>query len=348
MPIMITGHVVDRRTDHPAADLHIELRDREALEGRPLATSLEHTNVDGFFQFEATEHLLARLREGNSSGLFLRFIHDGWDKPIEVDVGDVGWRMEVERPHVEVQVDLPSDDDPTRHVAGQVVSRQDGRPILGVIVKAFDANLRSEEPLGERTTDERGTYRIPDPAEQFSQGDNDRADLIIRVFDSAGNELGASDVTYNAPAEAIIDLVVEPLPKTESSEYEHLVADITPHLEGVPLADLTDDHLAFLAAKTGVERNRLEELRQAAQISRQTDLPIEVLYAFARHDIPLDLKSLLSSDLDTLRGLLETSIKRRIIPNCQDRIRPRRMLDFHTGACRGRMAAEPQWHLSAD
>ena len=55
MPTLITGHVFNRRTDRPVADLHIELRDREALVGGLLATSLEHTNVDGFFQFEATE-----------------------------------------------------------------------------------------------------------------------------------------------------------------------------------------------------------------------------------------------------------------------------------------------------
>src|SRR5467141_58493 len=101
MPTLITGHIFNRRTDRPVADLHIELRDREeVLVGGLLATSLEHTNVDGFFQFEATKYLLARLRDGKSSGLFLRLIHYGWDAPIEVDVGAVGRRMDGERPQV--------------------------------------------------------------------------------------------------------------------------------------------------------------------------------------------------------------------------------------------------------
>jgi hypothetical protein len=198
-------------------------------------------------------------------------------------------------------------------VKGQIRDK-DGNPVTALLVKAFDVDLRSEEPLGEATTDERGFYKITYTADQFSHGDNDRANLIIRAFDSKGNELGASEVTYNAPAEATIDLVVEPLPETESSEYELLLAEITPLLEGVALADLTDDNIAFLTGKTGVERKRLEELRQAAQLSHQTDLPGEVFYAFACYDLPLDLRSLLSSDAATLRGTLETAIRRRVVP----------------------------------
>jgi hypothetical protein len=198
-------------------------------------------------------------------------------------------------------------------VKGQIRDKN-GNPATALLVKAFDIDLRSEELLGEKTADERGFYQIIYTADQFSHGDNDRANLIIRAFDSKGNELGASEVTYNAPAEATIDLVVELIPKTESSEYEQLLAEITPLLEGVALADLTDDNIAFLTGKTGVERKRLDELRQAAQLSRHTYLPIEVFYAFARYNLPLDLRSLLSSDPATLRGTIETAIRRRVVP----------------------------------
>jgi 5-hydroxyisourate hydrolase-like protein (transthyretin family) len=76
-----------------------------------------------------------------------------------------------------------------------VVKRQirdkDGSPAASLMVKAFDKNLDGEELLSETTTDEGGAYQITYMVEQFSHDDNDRADLIVRVFDKeASGEFG--------------------------------------------------------------------------------------------------------------------------------------------------------------
>jgi hypothetical protein len=71
------------------------------------------------------------------------------------------------------------------------IHQKDGSPVASLMVKAFDTNLRSEELLGETTTDECGAYQSLYTAEQFSHGGNDRADLIVRAFDKeASGEFG--------------------------------------------------------------------------------------------------------------------------------------------------------------
>jgi hypothetical protein len=66
-------------------------------------------------------------------------------------------------------------------VRGQVLQAR-GLPLAGVVVRAFDRDLRSEQLLGQHSTDAAGHYAIPYSREQFRRAEKERADLVLRLF----------------------------------------------------------------------------------------------------------------------------------------------------------------------
>jgi peptidoglycan hydrolase-like protein with peptidoglycan-binding domain len=76
-------------------------------------------------------------------------------------------------------------------VRGQV-RQPDGSPFASALVRAFDMDLRSEELLGEVTTDEAGRYEITYTAEQFRRAEKDSADLYVRVYNLPAKECTGS------------------------------------------------------------------------------------------------------------------------------------------------------------
>ena len=195
------------------------------------------------------------------------------------------------------------------------VSKQDGTLLKGNIVRAFDKDLRHEQLLGETITDQDGHYEITYTAEQFRRSEKRTADLIVRVFNADGKQLGASDILFNAPAVATVDLIVTLPGEKQLSEYEQLVEELLPLLESVHLSELTDEDVAFLVGETGSDRQHLEFLRQGAKLSLQTHVPTAVFYGFARQGLPLDKESLLSLDPGTWLRALKTAIAQHIIPS---------------------------------
>src|SRR5262245_22021492 len=145
-----------------------------------------------------------------------------------------------------------------RLVQGQIKQTNGASPV-SLTVRAFNTNLPSlkargldEQRLGEATTDGTGHYQISFAGDEVRQGPEVKLnpDLLIRVFDG-DTLLGESGVLFNAPAEATIDLT---LSISDRSEFELLISRITPELQGVPLADLTDDDLAFLKGENGTNQ----------------------------------------------------------------------------------------------
>jgi peptidoglycan hydrolase-like protein with peptidoglycan-binding domain len=116
-------------------------------------------------------------------------------------------------------------------VRGQV-RHQDGAPLPGMAVRAFDKELRGERSLGEEaTSDESGSYQIAYTTEQLDEGRRPQINLVVRVFSPEDRLLAESETLFNAPAMAQVDLVVAPRPPAALSEYEQLMADLAPLLQ---------------------------------------------------------------------------------------------------------------------
>jgi hypothetical protein len=203
-------------------------------------------------------------------------------------------------------------------VRGQV-RHADGPAVSGMSVQAFDQDLRSRELLGNGVTDAAGKYLIRYSAQQFQRAEKNSADLVVQVSDSSGKVLVSSPVMFNAPSEALIDLVISGDQYRGPSEYEKLVEQIRPLLPGgVGLGDLVEDEthhdISFLAGETGEKSERIEFLAVANRFANKTALPAEVFYGLFRQGVPAELPLLLVQGPSVLRGALEASLKANVIP----------------------------------
>lgn len=217
---------------------------------------------------------------------------------------------------------------PERFTVSGHIRQPDGSPFARVRVAAIDKDLRHEQPLGEATTDERGHYMILYASDQFRRAEKRSADLVVRVLSAEGLELGASDILFNAPLRVTIDMAVAPPQEPRLSEYERLLAALSPVLEGLRPAELTEEDVSFLlkelAEEPIVDESRLNILAKGAQLSQETNLPNEFFYGIARQlspQLPLKLKAFLALETSAVRQALEQAITGAIIPaGLRDRI----------------------------
>ena len=233
-------------------------------------------------------------------------------------------------------------------VSGQI-SAHDGATRAGLVVRAYAEALPSlkargmdERQLGaDALTDANGRYRIEFGIE-LSDPDRGRAlltpDLLIRVFDDE-TLLGQSAVVFAVADDAVIDLAVA-LP--ERSEFELLLVHIGPSLQGVALADLSDEDLVFLKGLAGTDPERhgiahpalgfvrrtlsslagrsepvadwLAMLRSSARLARETGVSAEVFYGLARQGHALALDGLIATPDADLYAALVRALDHRIIP----------------------------------
>jgi hypothetical protein len=186
-----------------------------------------------------------------------------------------------------------SDDDIIEPTEGRFIVRgtillADGKPAQRVTVRAFDKDLRSQQPLGETSTNDSGNYQIPYRKEQFINLEKRTADLVVVALQRIDEEpprfipLATSPTLFNAPSDAVIDLVIGADSLTPVSEYDQLISNITPLLlvSGVAIADLKEDEeedvaagkfqdITFLVGETGIDREKIEFLVAAYQRARQ-------------------------------------------------------------------------------
>ena len=234
-----------------------------------------------------------------------------------------------------IQGDIPTGSHETFRVRG-AVSHADGKPIGGIVVKAYDKDLRSEQLLGETKTDRDGRYEIAYSRDRFKQVEKGSADLIVRAYGPNGVVLVESAVIFNAREAETVDLVVA----DPRSEYQRLADAIFPLLVGqrVSLTDLTEDEthrdITFLAAETGEQRRHIELFVLAEKLSleaealsrkstatarkskkppKQRYLGGEVFYGLIRRNLPTDLPALVARGSQAHQRALATASRDNII-----------------------------------
>ncbi len=182
-----------------------------------------------------------------------------------------------------------SDTGKTVYFVRGTVLNPNGKPFAGGLVRAFDRDLRSEQLLGEARTDAQGGYEIRYPADQFLQAEADSADLAVKVFSARGEllyEPDASEILYNAPVEAVVDIILRAGDTQVESEIERLVRDITPLLQDVRLENLQEDKehqdITFLNKETGWPAEALEMVVVAFRIGRLSKVDPAFFYALLR------------------------------------------------------------------
>jgi hypothetical protein len=302
----LSGLVSDQRTGIGIPKLRIEAWDKDLLVDDFVAEAI--TGEKGTFEikFEA-----ARFRElflDREPDLYFR-VYQG-DKLIKSTEDSVLWNVKASNNQVVIELELPSGEAEEKKplvVRGQV-RNADGSFVTRYV----------EELLGETKTDNGGHYEIGYFPEQFRRKEKGNADLIIRAFDTEAREVATSPIMFNAESEATVDLVVGGDVYRGLSEYEQLVAELTPLLEGVSFSDLTEDDehqdVSFLSGETGQDPGRITFLIIAQRLFKETDIPTEVFYGLFRQGLPTQLPDLLAESQDVQRRALVRSVQTNIIP----------------------------------
>ncbi len=160
-------------------------------------------------------------------------------------------------------------------VSGMIVYAS-GAPAAGLKIAAFDRDLRSEEALGETQSGRDGAYSVVFSERLFIERERGGADLVVKVFGADGALLVASTTLFNAPREAVIDLVIPRESGLGPSLIERMEADIAPLLGALKIAKLQEDEkeqdISFLAGETGYARADLIRLVLAHQLSTAAEL----------------------------------------------------------------------------
>ncbi len=207
----------------------------------------------------------------------------------------------------------PRPEQPGFEVRGRV-SLADGSPAVGLQVAAVDRDLRREQALGEAQTDRNGGYHIRYSERQFQRAEKGRADLIVRVLGPDGGVLAASEILFNAPASATVDLVIAEDLLRPASEFERINSELAPLLDGLPLAELTAEDVAFLTGETGIDAQHLGFFTTSHRLATETGLPAAFFYGLARQSYPTALAPLLVLPSATLRNAIEASIEANQVP----------------------------------
>jgi hypothetical protein len=219
-----------------------------------------------------------------------------------------------------------------------VVTQANGEPAVGMEVRAFDRDLRTRGQVGQmNVTGEDGRYEIVYSQAEFIRAEKGSADLIIRAEQhrEGFTAFVESHALFNAPAVAEVNLQ---LPDTtiKQSEFERHITTITPLLveqgndgSDLPISELTDKDVDFIVRESGIERQHLTWLIQAANFELRSrtvapeilthvtarTVPAEVFYGWFRQGLTTDFNALVTTSLDTLIATFNAAIQQNIVPS---------------------------------
>lgn len=309
----ISGRVIDHETHRAVPGLRVEAWDKDLICDDLVGSAI--TDEQGNFHIEFTHTYFQELFLDRRPDLFFKVFNQN-NNLIASTEDSILWNVEAAETPIEIAVDLPIiATEPERFVVKGQIRGADGNPLTSVFVRTFDRDLRQEQALGSRkTTSQDGHYAITYTRAQFCRAEKGNADLIVRVYRAGDLVIAESPIIFNAKPVEIVNLQVAGEAVPPLSEYENLIAALSPLLEEVPLADLTEADITFLSGDTGIAPQRIRYLVQTARLTLSTELPAEILYGLARQNLPLTLPELLTQSPITLRQALETALRENLIP----------------------------------
>ena len=74
-------------------------------------------------------------------------------------------------------------------VLGTVVEEESGRPLSGLVVRAYDKDILFDDKLGSVQTNANGEFEISYTETQFRDFNETEPDLYVKVFDAGGKKL---------------------------------------------------------------------------------------------------------------------------------------------------------------
>jgi receptor-binding and translocation channel-forming TcA subunit of Tc toxin/ABC toxin-like protein/neuraminidase-like protein len=203
-----------------------------------------------------------------------------------------------------------------------------GNVLSDLPLAVYDRDLRDEQILGRARTDSKGAYLISYEARQFRKHEKGEADLVVKAFSAEGQTIASSPVMFNAPALAVIDLVISDRVALPSL-FQRIEKALAPLRGDLTVAELDEDKehqdITFLAGETGFDKEVLARFILAHR-QAQKNLPAEFWFAVLDRQVfiyaasqslteqlPEVQKNLLNLTATALRNSVTASIDRNDI-----------------------------------
>lgn len=74
-------------------------------------------------------------------------------------------------------------------VVGTIVEEESGRPLEGLVVRAYDKDLVVDDHLGDTRTNASGQFELAYSEAQFRDLNETLPDVYLRIFDATGKRL---------------------------------------------------------------------------------------------------------------------------------------------------------------
>jgi hypothetical protein len=311
---IVKGQVTDEE-GQSLSGMRVRAFDRD-ISSRQLLGETE-TNQEGHYEISYTaEQFLSVEEEKGGADLVVRALNQQGETLATSPVRNNADEVATINLTASSQEQLTPDQD--AFVVKGEVRQPDGHPFTDGTVKAFDKDLRHEQQLGTTSLSDQGRYEITYTPDQFRRAEKQRADLIVRVFDSEETLQVESSVIFNAQPVEVVNLAIAGEFR-ELSEYEQLQVQLEPALDGASPRELSEEDIEFLINETQLEPEHIRFFVQAAKID--IDLDSAIFYGFARQGLPTDLLSLLARGQQEWREALEAAIAANIISlRFQDRL----------------------------
>ncbi len=205
-------------------------------------------------------------------------------------------------------------------VLGRVADKLN-RPLAGLVVRAYDKDMRTAELLGESVTDKEGKYEITWLHSQLSGRGRKEADLVMKVFTrEKQTQLFISnidEVRFNASPREEINITIAQAIKPEVVEYDYLLREVGFLAGKVAINDLqeSEEHrdITFLSKEMEIPAEKIEHLVVAHRLGSESNMDAAFFYALLRE------KTLLKNDLaKTFHARLFIDINTETLPLLYD------------------------------
>ena len=209
--ITIAGRILSNQTKAGISNLKVEAWDKDNLIDDLVGNSM--TDDNGGFNIVFTRKYFKELFLDQKPDLYFK-IFSGTTLLSSTE-NNVMWNIESDQKDIEIFLDMETTNKKPQFVVKGKVTNKNNNPLRGLLVKAFDLDMRSETLLGENVTDQNGMYKITYAGIPQNPSEKGSADLCMRVYN--GNEIlfdtGIDDVIFNAAETETINIVIEKIIK---------------------------------------------------------------------------------------------------------------------------------------